>query len=152
MKQKEQFNKRAKASKIVVGDRVLIKIVAFDWKHKISDKFKVDVYTVVEQPTPDIPVFIVKSDSGKELTLHWDQLLPLGEKEKTAEKKGKNTQHESVQEKEHEVVKQDSLNGNKDASSGLDNAQAESSVVKLLKRMKKAVTLSSQIMKSYMIM
>ena len=27
-------------------------------------------------------------------------------------------------------MKQDSLNGNKDASSGLDNAQAESSVVK----------------------
>ena len=39
-------------------------------------------------------------------------------------------QHESVQEKEHEVVKQDFLNWKKNASSGLDNAQAESSVVK----------------------
>ena len=55
--------------------------------------------------------------------------MPLGEKEETAEEKKKNMQHESVQEKEPEVVKQDSLNGKKDASSGLDNAQAESSVV-----------------------
>ena len=130
VKQKEQFDKRAKASKIVVGDRVLVKILAFDGKHKISDKFEEDVYTVVEQPRPDIPVFIVKSDSGKELTLHRNQLLPLGEKEETAEKREKNMQHESVQEKEHEVVKQDSLKGKKDASGGLDNAQAESSIVK----------------------
>ena len=129
VKQKEQFDKRAKASKIVVGDRVLVKILAFDGKHKISDKFEEDVYTVVEQPRPDIPMFTVKSDSGKELTLHRNQLLPLGEKEETAEEKEKNMQRESGQEKEPEVVKQDSLNGKRDASGGLDNAQAESSGV-----------------------
>ena len=57
----------------------------------------------------------MKSDSGKELTLHRNQLLPLGEKEETAEEKEKNMQRESVQEKEHEIVivKQDSLNGKK---------------------------------------
>ena len=67
----------------------MVKILAFDGKHKISDKFEEDVYTVVEQPRPDIPVFIVKSDSGKELILHRNQLLPLGEKEETAEEKEK---------------------------------------------------------------
>ena len=73
---------------------------------------------MVEQPRPDIPVFIVKSDSGKELTLHINQLLPLGENEATEEEKETNMHNESVKEKDHEVVKQDSLNGTKDALSG----------------------------------
>ena len=43
--------------------------------------------------------------------------------------------------------------GKKDASSELDSAQAESSVVKRnVEKNEEVVTLSSQIMKSYMIM
>ena len=57
MKQKEQFDKRANASKIMAGDRVLVKILAFDGKHKIADRFEEDVYTVIEQTIPDIPVY-----------------------------------------------------------------------------------------------
>ena len=50
-------------------------------------------------------------------------------------------------------MKQDSLKGKKDASGGLDNAQAESSIVKRnSEKNEEVVTLSSQIMKSYMIM
>ena len=63
------------------GDRVLIKMLAFDGKHKIADRFEEDVYTVIEQPIPDIPVYNVKSDNGKELSLHRNNLLPIHEKE-----------------------------------------------------------------------
>ena len=63
------------------GDRVLIKMLSFDGKHKIADRFEEDVYTVIEQPIPDIPVYNVKSDNGKELSLHRNNLLPIHEKE-----------------------------------------------------------------------
>jgi len=47
--------------KIEVGDKVLVKRLAFDGKHKIQDKFEEEVYTVTEQPRPDISVFYCKS-------------------------------------------------------------------------------------------
>ncbi len=65
-KQKGQFDKKAKASKISVGDKVLVKILAYEGKHKIADKFEEDVYRVVEQPRHDMPVFKVRSSEGAE--------------------------------------------------------------------------------------
>jgi hypothetical protein len=39
-------------------------------------EFEDDIYTVIEQSRPDIPVFKVRSDSSdKERTLHRNQLL-----------------------------------------------------------------------------
>ncbi len=55
-KQKTQFDKKAKASRVTVGDKVLVKILAFDGKHKIADKFEEEVFEVVKQPRDDIPV------------------------------------------------------------------------------------------------
>ena len=85
MKQKGQFDKKAKASKITVGDRVLVKILAFEGKHKIADKFEDSIYEVIEQPRHDIPVFKVKSEEGVEKTLHRNHLLPVGDKAKSEE-------------------------------------------------------------------
>ena len=64
-KEKYQFDKKAKASRITIGDQVLVKILAFEGKHKISNKFEEELYEVVYQPTPDIP--ILKSDQNQVL-------------------------------------------------------------------------------------
>ena len=55
-KQKYQSDKKFKASRITIGDQVLVMILAFEGKHKISDK-------VIDQPRPDIPVFKIRSES-----------------------------------------------------------------------------------------
>ena len=128
MKQKKQFDKRSKASKIMVGDRVLVKILAFDGKHKIADRFEEDVYTVIKQPIPDIPVRDVKSDNGKELSRHRNQLLPIHE-EKAVGDTEENDKHNSAGKRDHVVANQDSSEQTKDASSELDAAKIYSSKV-----------------------
>jgi hypothetical protein len=47
--QKTNFDKKAKAACISAGDKVLVKILKFDGKHKISDNFKEELYDVIEQ-------------------------------------------------------------------------------------------------------
>lgn len=49
-KQKVQFDKKAKAHKLNVGDHVLLRILAYDGKHKIADKFEENVYVIKSQP------------------------------------------------------------------------------------------------------
>lgn len=56
----------------------LVKILAFDGKHKIEDRFKQDSYTVVGQPNPEIPVFYVKSKDGSIKRLHRNRLFHYG--------------------------------------------------------------------------
>ncbi len=76
-KQKSQFDRKAKASKIAVGDKVLVKILAFDGKHKIADRFEKEVYQVIDQPRPEIPVYRIRSTDGTVKTLHRNHLLPV---------------------------------------------------------------------------
>ncbi len=58
-------------------DKVLVKILAYEGKHKIADKFEEAIYTVVSQPRQEIPVFTVKSSKDVEKTLHRNHLLPV---------------------------------------------------------------------------
>jgi len=76
-KQKAGYDKKAKAVKLAIGDKVLVKILAFKGKHKIADKFETEVYTVTDQVNKDIPVFVVKSPSGKSKSLHRNHLFPV---------------------------------------------------------------------------
>ncbi|VDI46191.1 Hypothetical predicted protein [Mytilus galloprovincialis] len=80
-KQKTYFDKSARASNLEIGDKVLVKILAFEGKHKLADKFEDDIYEIVDKPNRDIPVFIVRSQKGKERTLHRNHLLPVGSKD-----------------------------------------------------------------------
>lgn len=73
-RQKQYYDKKTKPVKITVGDEVLVKRLAFDGKHKLQDKFEEEVYLVEEQPREDLPVFRVKSPSGRERTLHRNKL------------------------------------------------------------------------------
>ena len=77
--QKKNYDLRARGSVVQPGDRVLVKVVAFEGKHKIADKFEEHPYVVQEQPNPDVPVYVVRREdgSGRERTLHRNLLLPV---------------------------------------------------------------------------
>ena len=62
-----------------VGDRVLVKVVAFDGKHKIANHWEDNPYIIIQQPNTNIPVFMSKSEDGKgrRKTLHRNLLLPI---------------------------------------------------------------------------
>ena len=71
---------KAKAARLLVGDRVLVKVLAHEGKHKLADKWTADIYVVVSQPNIDIPVYRVKREDGlgQEKTLHHNNLFHLG--------------------------------------------------------------------------
>ena len=79
-KQKEGYDLKARGNNIMVGDRVLVKIVAFDGKHKIQDRWEDEPYIVLKQPNPTIPVYVVQKESkeGRKRVLHRNLLLPIG--------------------------------------------------------------------------
>ena len=79
-KQKEGYDLKARGNDIMVGDRVLVKIVAFDGKHKIQDRWEDEPYIVLKQPNPSIPVYVVQKESkeGRKRVLHRNLLLPIG--------------------------------------------------------------------------
>lgn len=77
IKMKTGYDKKARSAKISIGDKVLVKILKFEGKHKIEDKYEETIYTVTDQPNADIPVFDVKSDDGTEKRLHRNHLYLL---------------------------------------------------------------------------
>lgn len=64
-----------------IGDRVLVKILAQDGKHKLSDKWAEEVYIVLDQQNSDIPVYKVKREDGHGgvKILYRNHLLHLGQ-------------------------------------------------------------------------
>jgi hypothetical protein len=79
--QKMNYDKKCRGATLEVNDRVLVKILAFDGKHKIADKWESQPYVVLEKPNQDIPVFNVQVEDGNGpiRTLHRNHLLPIGE-------------------------------------------------------------------------
>lgn len=79
-KRRETYNTKVRGGIVRVGDRVLVKIVSFDGKHKLADKWEQEPYTVIAQPNEDIPVFTVRRENGegRTRTLHKNLLLPVG--------------------------------------------------------------------------
>ena len=79
-KQKKGYDVKARDVTLQEGDKVLVKIVAFDGRHKIADRWKEEPYVIVRQTNPNIPVFEVKkiNGHGKKRTLHRNLLLPIG--------------------------------------------------------------------------
>ena len=49
-----------------VGDKVLLKHIAFKSKHKIQDRWENTIYEAIGQPLDKIPVFKIKSMAGDE--------------------------------------------------------------------------------------
>ena len=78
--QKDGYDLKTRGGIVEVGDTVLVKIVAWDGKHKLSDHWEDNPYVVLKQPNLDIPVFVVRRENGtgKNRTLHRNLLLPVG--------------------------------------------------------------------------
>ncbi|KAL5021393.1 hypothetical protein ScPMuIL_000548, partial [Solemya velum] len=79
-KQKSIYDVRARSAIVKPGDRVLVKILAFEGKQKLSDKWEEDIYIILKQPNASIPVYVVQKESGegRKRTLHRNVLLPIG--------------------------------------------------------------------------
>ena len=72
------YDLKCRGEVLSVGDLVLVKQTAWKGRHKIQDRWESGEYQVVDQPTPGVPVYTVKSLSGgKTKVLHRNLLLPL---------------------------------------------------------------------------
>ena len=79
--QKHYYDRKTRGGTLTVGDRVLVRVVAFDGRHKLADRWEQDPYVIIKKPNEDIPVFVVRKESGegRKRTLHRNLLLPIGE-------------------------------------------------------------------------
>ena len=62
--QKQLYDSRIRGAMIQVGDRVLVRALAFDGTHKLADRWEEDEYIVHSQPNAHVPVFMVKKEKG----------------------------------------------------------------------------------------
>ena len=79
-RQKCENDKKVQGAILQPGDRVVVKIVAFDGKHKIANKWEEEPHRIVSQPNRDIPVYLVQHENreGRKRTLYRNLLLPIG--------------------------------------------------------------------------
>ena len=77
--QKKLYDRRIQGAFLEIGDRVLVRNVGLKGTNKIADKWSEQVYFVVSQPNPDIPVYEVKPEIGRSRVkvLHRNLLLPI---------------------------------------------------------------------------
>ena len=77
--QKGQYDRNIRGAVVEQGDRVLVKIVAHEGKHKIADRWEDNAYTVLKQPNTEIPLYVVQREDGigPKRTLHRNLLLPI---------------------------------------------------------------------------
>ena len=72
------YDRTCRGATLDVGDLVLVKQTAQKGRHKIQDHWEEEEYQVVDQPTPGVPVYVVKSISGgRPRVLCRNLLLPL---------------------------------------------------------------------------
>ena len=76
---KQYYDNKVRFSKLEIGDRVLVRLLANKGKCKLSDKWEKDPYVVLDIPHDDIPVYKVQRSSGKGPIrfLHRNLLLPF---------------------------------------------------------------------------
>ena len=76
---KKRYDLRVRDCKLAVGDRVLIKNVGLQGKHKLADKWEKEVYIITDQANLDIPVYTVRREHGKSKPriVHRNMLLPF---------------------------------------------------------------------------
>ena len=78
--QKSGYDKKQRGACLQTGDRVLVRKVGFQTKHKLANFWESDAYVILEQPNPGIPVFKVQKEdkTGRVKVLHRNLLLPIG--------------------------------------------------------------------------
>ena len=75
----KRYNLRVREVKLSPGDRILVRNVGLKGKCKLADRWSKDIFVVVSQPNPDLPIFQVRKEHGDEETklLHRNMLLPF---------------------------------------------------------------------------
>ena len=80
---KQRYDLKAKASKLLPGDRVMLRQ---NRTTKIQDRWENRVYVVIEQPYGDNPVYRITPQGGVgSRTVHRSWLFPLGEEDVPAD-------------------------------------------------------------------
>lgn len=76
---KNYYDQKARAAALAPGDRILVRNIGLQGKHKIADRWKPEVY-VVEHQQGNMPVYVVhpESGTGPSKTYHRNLLLPIG--------------------------------------------------------------------------
>lgn len=79
-KQKEGYDFKVRGVRIDIGDRVLVKILVFEGKYKIMDRWEEKLYIVKEQLNVDILVYVVEREDGegKKRILYRNLLFLIG--------------------------------------------------------------------------
>ena len=145
-KQKKGYDLRVRGADVEVGDRVLVKFVAFDGKHKLADKREEAVYKVLDKPNSDIPVYVVQKEdkTGKKRTLHGNLLLPLGARverpvcvqdETTAQSDQSRRRRSRRQRQQRAAPEQSESNSDeteKDSSSGEEETVSSSGILEVV--------------------
>ena len=68
---------KVQCTKLEVGDKALIKCIAFKGKHKIQDRWESTIYEVVEHPLGKLPIFNIQSTEGDDMKVVHRNLLLL---------------------------------------------------------------------------
>ena len=78
--QKARYDLRAWGALLEPGDCVLVRVLAFEGKCKLANKWNGEIYVVESQPNPDIPVYVLynEADRSSRRMLHRNHLLPIG--------------------------------------------------------------------------
>lgn len=78
---KRRYDQKIRFSQLLPGDRVLIRNLGLQGKHKLADRWASTPY-VVESQVPNLPVFRLRPEdgSGPIRILHRNHLLPVGHK------------------------------------------------------------------------
>ncbi|KAL4007883.1 hypothetical protein ACER0C_001735 [Sarotherodon galilaeus] len=78
---KQRYDKRIRFTQLLPGDRVLLRNLGLQGKHKLADRWASEPY-VVESKMPNLPVFRLKPEDGDGpiKILHRNHLLPLGKR------------------------------------------------------------------------
>ena len=128
-RQKVYYDQKSRGAVVETGDRVLVKVVAFDGKHKIADRWEDIPYIVLKKPNPKIPVYVVKreDDVGKSRTLHRNLLLPIGSLPVNSLDKGITDPDDKLSDNDDIIDPDDKLSDiNNDVSTSSHNENLES--------------------------
>lgn len=77
---KRRYDQKIRFSKLLPGDRVLIRNLGLQGKHKLADCWASNPY-VVDSQMPNLPVFRLRPEDGNRPVkiLHRNHILPLGQ-------------------------------------------------------------------------
>lgn len=87
---KQRYDQRVRFCPLASGDRVLIRNLGLQGKHKLADRWK-DTPYIVESQLPGLPIFKLKLESGHgpAKVLHRNHILPIGQEVQLRSEKNK---------------------------------------------------------------